>query len=357
MAYRKLLMESSCNEVTQEMFENYFDNDIDTETDFVGRENNLNVLKIAWQKHKLFGIFGQKAVGKSRLVTEFLKSTKSGSFVHIFIDMKLIYDTNSLYSKICASYGIEPELQAEQSSRWIYHICDTLNAACKKRFIIFFDNTEDWQDLKGTDIRDFFFSLCTNLVRQCSNVKIFITSTTRVQFSQIKKVYCSHEVLPLNQRETRQLLKPVIEGVELGKYENDIADLCEGMPLLILMVGSELTEDSGMITPKDMVEFLLTCRLKALSREFYPKEDRVADVCKKFIDRLDTVYKRRLTILEYIPGSFNAEQAKEILNSQSIATVKDQTLIPIRRRHALNYDPNTRMFSIQGILRECIKTF
>jgi hypothetical protein len=39
-----------------------------------------------------------------------------------------------------------------------------------------------------------------------------------------------------------------------------------------------------------------------------------ADVCKKFIDRLDTVYKRRLTILEYIPGSFYAEQAKEILS-------------------------------------------
>ncbi|XP_060594575.1 uncharacterized protein LOC132748922 [Ruditapes philippinarum] len=129
------------------------------------------------------------------------------------------------------------------------------------------------------------------------------------------------------------------------------------MILLILMVGSELTEDSGMTTPNDIVKFLLTCRLKALSRKFYPEEDRVADVCKKFIDRLDTVYKRRLTIFEYIPGSFNAEQAKGILNSQSIATVKDQTLIPIRRRHILNYDSNTRMFNIQGILRESIKTF
>jgi hypothetical protein len=126
--------------------------------------------------------------------------------------MRLISDTNSLYSRICASYGIEPELQAAQSSRWIYHICDSIKTAGKKRFIIFFDITEDCQNLKGTDIPDFLFSLCTSVVRQCSNVKIFITSTTRVQFAQLKKVYCS-----LNQSETRQLRKIVIKGVERRK--------------------------------------------------------------------------------------------------------------------------------------------
>ena len=49
----------------------------------------------------------------------------------------------------------------------------------------------------------------------------------------------------------------------------------EGLPLVILMVGSELTAEIGEIKPIEMVEFLTECRLHALSRENYPEEDRV----------------------------------------------------------------------------------
>jgi AAA+ ATPase superfamily predicted ATPase len=55
------------------MFENNFDDEIDIEAEFVGRENDLNVLKTAWQKHKIFGIFGLRSVGKSRLDRVFKK--------------------------------------------------------------------------------------------------------------------------------------------------------------------------------------------------------------------------------------------------------------------------------------------
>ena len=44
---------------------------------------------------------------------------------------------------------------------------------------------------------------------------------------------------------------------------------------MILMVGSELTSEEGLIQPKDMVEFLTDCRLQALSRENYSQDDRV----------------------------------------------------------------------------------
>ena len=49
----------------------------------------------------------------------------------------------------------------------------------------------------------------------------------------------------------------------------------EGLPLVILMVASELTTEEGEIEPKEMVEFLTECRLHALNRENYPEEDRV----------------------------------------------------------------------------------
>ena len=48
-----------------------------------------------------------------------------------------------------------------------------------------------------------------------------------------------------------------------------------GLPLIILMVGCELSEDDRLIDVHEMIELLSDCRLKALSREFYPPEDRI----------------------------------------------------------------------------------
>ena len=40
-------------------------------------------------------------------------------------------------------------------------------------------------------------------------------------------------------------------------------------------IATELTADEGMLTPRDMVQLLLTQRLKSLSLEYYPREDRL----------------------------------------------------------------------------------
>lgn len=63
--------------------------------------------------------------------------------------------------------------------------------------------------------------------------------------------------------------------------------LISGLPLVLLMVGSEMTAEEGMITPQEMVEFLTDCRLSALSRENYPENDRVGKygVGKKEVER------------------------------------------------------------------------
>jgi hypothetical protein len=250
------------------------DFDINIEFDFVGRDNDLEQIKQAWSKNKIFGFFGLRSVGKSRLAREAIKRYKRNAEL-IEVDVKLIHDTESLYSNLCAALKLEPENYAYATDRWIHHLVGSLLKTNSKHFVFFFDNTEDYQEFKGVNVRDSFLSLCTSLMKRCNNVKIVVTSTTRIQLSQLKRAYFSYEVLPLNTHETRRLLKSVAEGVDFGEYEEAIVTLSEGLPLLVVMIGSELTEDSGMITPKDMVEFLLERRLKALSREYYPEEDRV----------------------------------------------------------------------------------
>ncbi|XP_053396226.1 nephrocystin-3-like isoform X2 [Mercenaria mercenaria] len=333
------------------------DFDVDVEVDFIGRETDLKRIYKAWGKHRIFGIFGLRSVGKSRLVKEFLTRYKSKEDVIVNVDVKPLSNSSSLYSHICVKLGIKTEANARESERWIHHIVSELVKRSEENFILVFDNTEDYQEFKGTATRDSFLSLCSQVIKRCSNVKIILTSTTRVQFAGLGHAYFSYKVLPLKRTETKRLLRSVIWGTDLGEYEDSIVTLSEGLPLLILMIGSELTEDDGMLTPEDIVECLLTSRLKTLSREFYPKEDRVADVYKDFIDRLASVYREKLTILEYIPGTFNVDQVSQLLDAETEAIVKYDTLKPILGRHFLSYDPTTRRFNIQGILRECLQSY
>ncbi|XP_045170434.2 uncharacterized protein LOC123532899 isoform X2 [Mercenaria mercenaria] len=290
-----------------------FDIDIGFDETFVGRESDLQELNESWESNRIFGIFGLRSVGKSWFVREFLSRYIPKDTKQVHLNLKTLPDIGSLYTCLSASLEVKPVRLSVENEQWIRHLICEINNSMEKQFIFVFDDAEDYQESKGETTRNSFLSLCKGLAQDCKNVKVLITSTTEVQFSEFEVAYYRHEILPLKDADSRRLLKLVTTGIELGLYENAIVTLSEGLPLVILMIGSELTEDGGMLTPKDMVELLHTCRLKAMSREFYPPEDRIADIYKKFLDRLDLAFQHRLKVLEYIPGTFNHYQAKQIL--------------------------------------------
>lgn len=253
-----------------------FDADIGVEANFVGRADDIQKLNENFNRHRIFGIFGLRSVGKSRLVREYIKKHVKQERQVIIVDCREIVDIASLYTSLCVNLQVEPNPNDVAAGEWVKTIVNVVHCNENNSFLFLFDNTEDYQD-NNVLMRDSFLTLCTTLVRRCFNVKIFITSTTRVQFSQLHRVYYSHELLPLKRSDALELLQSELEGcgVKLGEYSRAIIQLSQGLPLLILMIASELREDGGMLTPKDMVELLSSCRLKSLSREFYPEEDRV----------------------------------------------------------------------------------
>ncbi|KAK3580416.1 hypothetical protein CHS0354_012439 [Potamilus streckersoni] len=73
--------------------------------------------------------------------------------------------------------------------------------------------------------------------------------------------------------------------------------------------------------------------------------------------KLSEVFQQRLATLGYIPGNFNANQAKEMLGHKSVALAKDLVLIPMKRRSFISYDAKTERFDIHGILRDCLSVY
>ena len=260
---------------------NIFDDDFDCdpESDFIGRSHDLEQLEKAWKNHKLFGVFGIRSVGKSRLVKEFLQRQKEACNSKIrecYIDLKLQTDIHSVYSYICAKLEVEPDVKAVENGMWIKQICMEINRLTSSHntaMVMVFDNVENFVEC---EIGDKLKSLFIDLVRYVRRIKVFITSTTKVLFSQYNKTFFNYELLPLTESESCSLLQSIVKDVvDLGQYRDPIVKLSEGLPLLILMIGGELVEDHGMIKPADMVELLSTSRLRTLSREYYGEEDRV----------------------------------------------------------------------------------
>ncbi|XP_052238968.1 uncharacterized protein LOC127850181 [Dreissena polymorpha] len=321
---------------------------------FVGRKDELRDLQAAWYKKlKLFGIFGMRSVGTSRLAKEFLVSVSDQYDELVYVNLKETNDISGMYVNICAQMAIAVESHPNDVKSWESMLVYTVSTRTKK-YVFFFDNGEYF--IENANTHDPLQHLCIALIKQ-NNVNVILTSTTKFQLERLRHIYHVCELQPLKPTETSELLRAEAPGLDYGEYMDPIVELSEGLPLLILMITSELRGDGGILTPKDMTQLLTEYRLKVLSREFYPEEERVADVYRLFINRLSPVLQRRFSELDYIPGTFTAEEARSLLDYPTEAVVKDQVLVPKLRRHFITYDPANRRFNIQGILRESLKTF
>jgi AAA+ ATPase superfamily predicted ATPase len=174
------------------------------ETNFIGRESDLQAISKAWNYQRIFGIFGIRSVGKSRLVQEFL-SRYITDVIILQVDLKQFANISALYSYLCIQLGIRTEYNAHESDRWVLLIVKELMHRNGENFVIVFDNTEDFQEVTSTAARDMFLSLSWNIIKRCINVKVIITSTTNVKFTE--KTFFSYTLEPLSLIDSSTLLR------------------------------------------------------------------------------------------------------------------------------------------------------
>ncbi|XP_052802978.1 uncharacterized protein LOC128233371 isoform X1 [Mya arenaria] len=316
-------------------------------TRFVGRTKYITELNNAWSNNKVFGIYGLKAVGKSSYLKRFMEFKRD---VAHWLDLAAVQNESSLYISVCSSFDERPDESAIDcnNNAWIVHILEIVHEI-PSEVIIVFDNAEDI--IEG-NFNTAFMQLCTALIDQCE-AKIVITSTTKVIFPKHSNIYFTQEMLPLTPVESKSLLLVAAPDVDLDSYDDAIVELSEGLPLLILMIASELEADGGHITPAEMVELLLECRLQTISNSHvYP---RVDVLYRCFILRLNEVHRENLVTLDFIPGSFTSRHVTFLLDVGSEAMAKQFAIKPIRERHMLRHESDSHRFNIQGILREVIR--
>ncbi|XP_021342204.1 uncharacterized protein LOC110442765 [Mizuhopecten yessoensis] len=320
----------------------------------IGRYREWTFLSRNWNNKRLFQVHGIRSVGKSRFVEEFLKFKEDSKECYVKV-VPIKVRTVSGVRGICLSLFSALNLSApEDDTIWTETICSTLAGRGDTDIIIVFDDAENILERESAEE---FKQFCKHLIENCRNVKIIITSTTEVVFEDIEEQCMDLLIPPLSPTDSEALLRRYAPSVDFGPHLKTIIELCEGLPLAIAMVASELTgtgSDASSLTVAEMSLALQNCRLEALSQFMYTRNERLDAIYGTFLERLPESMRHKLAMIGYIPGTFTPSHVREMIDDPTVEEAMETTITPLIRRHFLKQDDITQRYDIQGILRNCI---
>ncbi|XP_060085773.1 uncharacterized protein LOC132565169 [Ylistrum balloti] len=344
---------------------------------FVGRQDALEWLKekytttqgkrgLQHHQYRIYGIYGKKGVGKSCLMQKFLQQIQQDDSrnqkVHVVsFNFDKYRNFESFLNSLCSFYGVEnhkwkkdlncrdDEEEEDDFMDCMTQIKKRMNDEPNNTFILFLDNMEHAcgkanssgvaPDSSKTFLRDKIYrEIIHNLLPECYNFLVFITSSQTTRFAEFQQFVCSKDLKEMNDDEAICLLRSqVLEVHANGESLSAIVELCDGLPPTIIKAGAMLRE--GDYKLEEVVELLKEFESKRNihNDELCAKDDRYDEQLRKCIDRLSNESKKNLRYLAKMisekEGGISITKAASELNfDRNTALFKLRFLLPLRFR-------------------------
>ncbi|XP_065926663.1 uncharacterized protein [Magallana gigas] len=246
---------------------------------FIGRLSEIQALTDTFQEHKVVVIRGFKGIGKSALAREFCKHFQRPFY---WIDLRNVTIANEILQTLVRVF-LQEAIVLDDPKSLLQLICTNISGR-RYHLVIAFDNAEDV--VKDADC-DLFVEILRSL-SNLNNTSTVVTTTVKipVQNDQIGDFFLQE----LCFEDSFDLLKSVCPTLTDTKKISAIINLCEGIPLALLLAGGEI----GPLDVDEVIYLLSHYRLKVLSSECYPKEEQIDSAEDEAKDIVQTFFDRHL---------------------------------------------------------------
>lgn len=323
---------------------------------FFGRDVEIQKLyQVMTNSQKLVvQIFGLRQVGKSRLMLQLMKLLKQEKGYRCCYH-KTRKGGESFLASLRNCLVMNDKTHTHGAEHLVTQFVECAKAKHIETYVFFLDDVNTDDDLKNF-LKDAAVS--------CENVKFVLTTTDKM--SVISPIIESLEVGPLDDTAMTQLVHEVV-GTVVDSKEDEvfiraIARLCEGMPVAALLMGTEMTEDYGLMTPSDILELLLQNRISALSPDAYPSSDRIGEVYMDSYSSLQDMFKDMFKRLSLKGNQFSPQDAVQAVNSVDLteSLVKKKYIQPLVRSSFVSLDGSNpcsreKMLTVHNFFKECIE--
>ncbi|XP_069130298.1 uncharacterized protein [Argopecten irradians] len=304
------------------------------------------------------GIFGLKSIGKSRTALELTRRFQEGTIDSSKMVIRQLPKTKpmfQLYRRILSELQMYDEMggNMNQAASVIIDYIYGLD----HEMIVIIDNCE--KVIESDEYLN-FINFLQRLLMTSERLHVILTSCVALPEAE-RHLGFFRELSPLSEDESFLFLHQMAPEENSANLRK-MATLCEGLPLVLQIVGTQLAE----YTADEVIMLLTASRIEYLSDEFFPADEKPDFIFTKLLHQLSVLFQQRLAALEYIPASFQLEQARGMMynvteeenTSQPLNLQRqnlDGTMDYFRDHHILSFDQSAGRYNIHGILRDCLQ--
>ncbi|XP_070581734.1 uncharacterized protein [Ptychodera flava] len=205
--------------------------------------------------------------------------------------------------------------------------------------LVVFDHVEAVAGTGDRELQTDFQLLCEEMGsdRETDDIFIVLISRFQLKFLSLDKICLSVKLRPLSSSDSQHLIKCLVPEIHFEEEELvELVGLCEGIPLALVLSARILQND--IMTPDELCSSLKECQVHTLDCANADTDHGLESVVKRAVAHLTDILKEYYVTLGYFPSDFGVDAAAHVLGKESTAFVKQDALLPLRKRSLLSIE-------------------
>ena len=264
-----------------------------------------------------------------------------------FASLRGMESKDELVSKLLSIFTDTKQVLHISPAHWLIRFLQQL----QNPFVLILDNADDLLESRDTRRKEQVLLFISEVLAQCNHIKLLFT--TRESLDYLSHTFPIHleRVGALDEVASGDLVKSLLPDLSDDDCSSIVKE-CGQVPLAMRLLCSIMKEEN--VSLNEMLEELKDLPLvEVLDSESYSDDARLKVIINKSFERLTDRERDAIVSLAVFPGCFRIEEAKAVLDVNSVLAVK-KIIRTLERKSLIDSSDSFSSFTIHSILRSFI---